>query len=106
MDYDFPSLVTFAIVLTFFKSDAGGRSLPECFQLFDLYHILATDHETVARITKEAIEDFAAENVVYLELRTTPKVLIKTTHPCSIRKYDSYILLLFSCFFFHIEQSS
>ncbi|XP_020270022.1 LOW QUALITY PROTEIN: adenosine deaminase-like protein [Asparagus officinalis] len=50
-----------------------GRSLPECFQLFDLYHILATDHETVSRITKETIEDFAAENVVYLELRTTPK---------------------------------
>lgn len=50
-----------------------GRSLPECFQLFDLYHILATDHETVTRITKEVVEDFAAENVVYLELRTTPK---------------------------------
>lgn len=50
-----------------------GRSLPECFQLFDLYHILATDHDTVARISKETIEDFAAENVVYLELRTTPK---------------------------------
>lgn len=50
-----------------------GRSLPECFQLFDLYHILATDHDTVTRITKEVIEDFAAENVVYLELRTTPK---------------------------------
>ncbi|XP_072960309.1 N6-mAMP deaminase isoform X1 [Typha angustifolia] len=50
-----------------------GRSLPECFQLFDLFHILATDHETVTRITKEVIEDFAAENVVYLELRTTPK---------------------------------
>ncbi|KAJ6807104.1 adenosine deaminase-like protein [Iris pallida] len=51
----------------------SGRSLPECFQLFDLFHILATDHETVARIAKEAIEDFAAENVVYIELRTTPK---------------------------------
>ncbi|XP_026663292.2 N6-mAMP deaminase isoform X2 [Phoenix dactylifera] len=51
----------------------NGRSLPECFKLFDLYHILTTDHETVARITKEVVEDFAAENVVYLELRTTPK---------------------------------
>ncbi|XP_020086607.1 adenosine deaminase-like protein isoform X1 [Ananas comosus] len=51
----------------------NGRSLPECFQLFDLYHILTTDHETVTRITKEVVEDFAAENVVYLELRTTPK---------------------------------
>lgn len=51
----------------------NGRSLPECFQLFDLYHILTTDHETVTRITKEVVEDFAAENVVYLEIRTTPK---------------------------------
>lgn len=49
------------------------RSLPECFKLFDLIHILTTDHCTISRITKEVVEDFAAENVVYLELRTTPK---------------------------------
>nr|GMC83732.1 adenosine deaminase-like protein [Ipomoea batatas] len=52
------------------KSD---RSLPEVFKLFDLIHVLTTDHKTVTRITKEVVEDFAAENVVYLELRTTPK---------------------------------
>ncbi|XP_031473593.1 N6-mAMP deaminase-like isoform X3 [Nymphaea colorata] len=52
------------------KSD---RSLAECFKLFDLIHIITTDHATVSRITKEVVEDFAAENVVYLELRTTPK---------------------------------
>lgn len=51
----------------------SSRTLPECFELFDLFHILATDHGTVRRITKEAVEDFAAENVIYLELRTTPK---------------------------------
>jgi len=50
-----------------------GRSLPECFKLFDLFHILTTDHDTVTRIAKEVVEDFAAENVVYLEIRTTPK---------------------------------
>ncbi|KAJ4838696.1 hypothetical protein Tsubulata_003132 [Turnera subulata] len=49
------------------------RSLVEVFKLFDLIHILTTDHKTVTRITKEVVEDFAAENVVYLELRTTPK---------------------------------
>ncbi|PHT35903.1 hypothetical protein CQW23_23603 [Capsicum baccatum] len=49
------------------------RSLTEVFKLFDLIHIITTDHETVTRITKEVIEDFAAENVAYLELRTTPK---------------------------------
>ncbi|KAG9136943.1 hypothetical protein Leryth_023165 [Lithospermum erythrorhizon] len=49
------------------------RSLFEVFKLFDLIHILTTDHKTVTRITKEVVEDFAAENVVYLEIRTTPK---------------------------------
>lgn len=49
------------------------RSLREVFELFDLIHHITTDHMTVTRITKEVIEDFAAENVVYLELRTTPK---------------------------------
>ncbi|KAL0398740.1 UNVERIFIED_CONTAM: N6-mAMP deaminase [Sesamum radiatum] len=51
----------------------NDRSLSEVFKLFDLIHILTTDHKTVTRITKEVIEDFAADNVVYLELRTTPK---------------------------------
>ncbi|KAK6149782.1 hypothetical protein DH2020_017307 [Rehmannia glutinosa] len=49
------------------------RALSEVFKLFDLIHTLTTDHKTVARISKEVIEDFAADNVVYLELRTTPK---------------------------------
>lgn len=49
------------------------RSLCEVFKLFDLIHIVTTDHKTITRITKEVVEDFAAENVVYLELRTTPK---------------------------------
>nr|XP_043625097.1 N6-mAMP deaminase isoform X2 [Erigeron canadensis] len=51
----------------------NDRSLREVFKLFDLIHMVTTDHQTIARITKEVVEDFAAENVVYLELRTTPK---------------------------------
>uniref|UniRef100_A0A453AT94 Adenosine deaminase domain-containing protein n=1 Tax=Aegilops tauschii subsp. strangulata TaxID=200361 RepID=A0A453AT94_AEGTS len=51
----------------------NDRSLPECFRLFDLFHILTTDHDTVTRIAKEVVGDFAAENVLYLEIRTTPK---------------------------------
>ncbi|TVT98020.1 hypothetical protein EJB05_56737 [Eragrostis curvula] len=51
----------------------NSRSHLECFKLFDLFHILTTDHDTVTRIAKEVVEDFAAENVVYLEIRTTPK---------------------------------
>ncbi|KAJ8761891.1 hypothetical protein K2173_005602 [Erythroxylum novogranatense] len=51
----------------------NDRSLSEVFKLFDLIHVITTDHQTVTRITKEVVEDFALENVVYLELRTTPK---------------------------------
>ncbi|XP_071706789.1 N6-mAMP deaminase [Rutidosis leptorrhynchoides] len=51
----------------------NDRSLREVFKLFDLIHMVTTDHKTITRITKEVVEDFAAENVVYLELRTTPK---------------------------------
>ncbi|RVX08094.1 Adenosine deaminase-like protein [Vitis vinifera] len=51
----------------------NDRSLNEVFKLFDLIHIITTDHTTVTRITKEVVEDFASENVIYLELRTTPK---------------------------------
>lgn len=51
----------------------NDRSLNEVFKLFDLIHIITTDHTTLTRITKEVVEDFASENVIYLELRTTPK---------------------------------
>ncbi|KAL8268037.1 hypothetical protein R6Q59_001835 [Mikania micrantha] len=51
----------------------NDRKLHEVFKLFDLIHVVTTDHKTITRITKEVVEDFAAENVVYLELRTTPK---------------------------------
>ncbi|KAG2330662.1 hypothetical protein Bca52824_001842 [Brassica carinata] len=51
----------------------NDRSLAEVFKMFDLIHVITTDHQTVTRITREVVEDFALENVVYLELRTTPK---------------------------------
>lgn len=49
------------------------RSLPETFKLFGLIRILTTDHRVITRITREVIEDFAAENTIYIELRTAPK---------------------------------
>ena len=52
---------------------AASRSLGECFQLFAAIHRITTDHSTITRITREVLEDFAADNVVYVELRTTPK---------------------------------
>jgi len=52
---------------------AGARTLPECFELFSAIHACTTTHASMQRVAREAAEDFAADGVVYLELRTTPK---------------------------------
>ena len=57
----------------------GERSLADCFALFDVIHRLTTRHDVVQRITREAVEDFAADGCVYLELRTTPKARLTCT---------------------------
>lgn len=51
----------------------GNRRLADCFKIFDIIHRLTTSHEIITRITHEVIRDFQEENVIYLELRTTPK---------------------------------
>ena len=51
----------------------GERSLADCFALFDVIHRLTTRHDVVQRVTREAVQDFAADGCTYLELRTTPK---------------------------------
>jgi hypothetical protein len=59
--------------LTAAVASDGRRSLGECFQLFDVLHALVNSAAVLRRLVIEAVEDFAAENVVYLELRTTPR---------------------------------
>lgn len=50
-----------------------NRSLAECFKLFDVIHKCTSTLTVVQRISREVVEDFANDNVVYLELRTTPR---------------------------------
>ncbi|THF95234.1 hypothetical protein TEA_024920 [Camellia sinensis var. sinensis] len=57
----------------------NDRSLQEVFKLFDLIHIVTTDHKILTRIAQEVVEDFATENVVYLELKTTPTEPLKVS---------------------------
>ncbi len=51
------------------------RSLSDCFKLFDAIHRITTTHDAVSRVTLQVLSDFADDNVAYLELRTTPKVI-------------------------------
>jgi adenosine deaminase len=51
------------------------RDLGECFAIFDLIHGAVRSRENLVRITREVVADFAADNVAYLELRTTPRDL-------------------------------
>lgn len=49
------------------------RTLQQCFRLFDSIHRLVRSLDVVTRIAREAVEDFAADNVRYVEFRTTPR---------------------------------
>ncbi|RLN89217.1 hypothetical protein BBJ28_00002627 [Nothophytophthora sp. Chile5] len=51
------------------------RGLDECFEMFGLIHQVVVSRRILRRIVVEAVEDFAAENVRYLELRSTPREL-------------------------------
>ena len=44
------------------------------FKLLLLFCRVTTDHATITRITLEVLEDMGADNVIFAELRTTPKV--------------------------------
>lgn len=53
------------------------RSLDDCFELFGLIHEVVVSRAVLRRITVEAIEDFARAGVKYLELRSTPRALVR-----------------------------
>jgi len=58
------------------------RSLMECFDIFSEIGKVIVDLDALRRITREALEDFAKEGVVYLELRSTPKRLLAKRRSC------------------------
>lgn len=61
------------LVVTVSEEHSGQVEKP--FELFPLIHKVVTTKEIALRILHEMIEDFEAENVVYLEIRTTPRPL-------------------------------
>lgn len=53
----------------------GSRDLHKCFALFGAIHGLIDHQDILKRVLVEVLQDFSADNVIYLELRTTPRRL-------------------------------
>ncbi|XP_012735828.2 adenosine deaminase-like protein [Fundulus heteroclitus] len=49
------------------------RTLDECFEVFKVIHKLVDTDEDILMVAKDVIKEFAADNVKYLELRSTPR---------------------------------
>uniref|UniRef100_A0A673GD30 Adenosine deaminase-like protein n=1 Tax=Sinocyclocheilus rhinocerous TaxID=307959 RepID=A0A673GD30_9TELE len=58
------------------------RSLDECFQVFKVIHQLVDSEEDILMVAKAVIQEFAADGVKYLELRSTPREVTETAHFC------------------------
>ncbi|XP_023178859.1 adenosine deaminase-like protein [Drosophila hydei] len=61
-----------ALCERFIKFEKGAK-LDECFEKFGLMHELTATKEGLESATELVIRDFAKDNVIYVELRTTPK---------------------------------
>ncbi|KAI0215665.1 Adenosine deaminase-like protein [Lamellibrachia satsuma] len=51
------------------------RTLDDCFEMFKLIHQLCDNEDAIYKVTSEVIREFAADNVKYLELRSTPRAV-------------------------------
>lgn len=67
------------------------RSLQEGLAMFGIIYQLVDDNSTVFHVTKSVIEDFAEDNVRYLELRSTPRA-----NPKSGMTKQSYVEAVFA----------
>jgi len=56
-------------------SPTSSRTLSDCFSIFPLIHLAVSTSSALRRVLRETLEDFEDDNVRYLELRTTPRIL-------------------------------
>lgn len=64
-----------------------SRDMKGAFAIFDLIHAAITQLDHLRRIVREVLADFADQNTVYMELRSTPRAFEGTT-------LDDYIKVL------------
>lgn len=53
--------------------ERNSRTLDECFHLFKVAHDVTKTKEAIYIATENVINEFYDDNVIYLELRTTPR---------------------------------
>lgn len=58
-----------------------------CFEVFRMFHQLVNTHQALYTATVDVIHEFVADNVQYLELRTTPRQL-----EGSLRNYADVVI--------------
>jgi adenosine deaminase len=59
--------------LGLYNSFESDENLEKCFEKFKLAHELVDSVEAIKLATACVIDEFSRENVVYLELRSTPR---------------------------------
>ena len=75
--------------------DFYNVNIKSAFEIFKIVGQVLTDLDTLYRIIREIIEDYAKQNCIYLELRSTPKPLnIKkgTTEKGGMQDYINTVL--------------
>ncbi|XP_050450362.1 adenosine deaminase-like protein isoform X1 [Cataglyphis hispanica] len=58
-----------------FMNNTNLSSLSECFKVFDIAHALTITPQAVFTATCDVIKEFHEDNVIYLELRSTPRTV-------------------------------
>nr|XP_039255414.1 adenosine deaminase-like protein [Styela clava] len=54
------------------------RTLNDCFEMFKIIQKLTDRAQIITEVTKSVIDEFAQDNVMYLELRSTPRNNLET----------------------------
>lgn len=66
--------------ITFDSNFLESKDLARAFQIFDLIHKSLSDLASIKRVAREMLEDFSNKNVIYIEIRTTPKSSIENDY--------------------------
>jgi adenosine deaminase len=70
------------------------RDLDKAFQCFRVLHQVLNKRDVLERVTREVLHDFHSDNVVYLELRTTPRNIFVNQGQIVLTKKDHIDLIL------------